>query len=1121
MKCLCYNFTLILFSFLLISKASQAQELKSTSAQNRPADKFIILGQSNYVEVSENEFRYAEDENGDFINNHAITTFHAKHDFIEIYFTTFNIPEGAEIRIYNGKTNHDGLFGVFRKGDKIWNVASADITIEYMPSPENIYIKSAGHHEFTGFIRTIPFSDPQTKALLPESDCPGAIPLCQNLTVVALGGHYTNLGAVNDDGGSCYSGTGSGGSVWYSFKPTTNGPLDFTITPAGTTDYDFVVWDITNGCGSGQRVEVSCNYSLYTGITGLSTAYCSEMVGTCTTNDCSTDSKAADCNRFNRRINVLSTHKYAICVNFYSGSNDGFNLTFKLEPGSVNITDNTPPFITNSLANACGGASSLHLLFNEWVDCSTIQNGDFTLAGYTFTVSNNYCINGRTNQVDLSVAPPLPLGTYSIHAQDILDFCGNNMNSNYTVVLGAAPVANAGPDKVICKSPGFLGIGWNYTPSSQSLTASAGTSYLWSDGQSAATISVSPTVTTTYIVTVANGACTATDATVVYVDLSPTPNLGPDQTICALFPINLTASGGNTYQWQSTTSTFFGTPTGWTNIPGATLPSYTGYPASTIYYQVLVTSANGCTGSDWIKVNVGSGSFSATANPPVICAGSVSTLSVPGSISSYFWSGGPTNTPWVVAPSANTVYTVTSSTSGCTGVATVSVNVSPLPAVTATVSNSNICIGDVITLNSTPSPASSSITENFEGTSNIFTILNGSNNKWYQGTAAFASGAKGLYIGTAATNNNYIISNLGIVPISAVNFAYKDFTFASYCNSNVSFKWKCNGQQNQAELSVWLVPVTFTPVTGTAITVGGGNILIGGPYYGQTTYQTANINLTAYVGQTMRLVFQWMNKSYLSSGSVVANPAASIDDFSFNESTNYAYSWTSVPSGFSSNGQSTSVSPVVNTVYNFTATRCDGCQNTATASVAVSTCPLPVELINFSGNCQDGTKHLFWSTASETNNDFFTIERSMDAQSFEVAGTVDGAGNSNTVLNYSFVDNKAGSYYYRLKQTDFNGLQTWFNTIYPDCDEANSSALVNAYTTGNDVHILINGTQDAGFLINIYDDIGRLVVSSKGKLENTENEIVFNGAHFSDGIYLVSFFSDNQSVSMKFLLKKL
>ncbi len=84
---------------------------------------------------------------------------------------------------------------------------------------------------------------------------------------------------------------------------------------------------------------------------------------------------------------------------------------------------------------------------------------------------------------------------------------------------------------------------------------------------------------------------------------------------------------------------------------------------------------------------------------------------------------------------------------------------------------------------------------------------------------------------------------------------------------------------------------------------------------------------------------------------------------------------------------------------------------------------LPIELISFKGEPYNDYNLLKWITASETNNDYFTIERSFDAIDFQVVGRVDGAGNSTSNLSYSLTDMKpyAGVTYYRLKQTDYNG----------------------------------------------------------------------------------------------------
>ena len=84
---------------------------------------------------------------------------------------------------------------------------------------------------------------------------------------------------------------------------------------------------------------------------------------------------------------------------------------------------------------------------------------------------------------------------------------------------------------------------------------------------------------------------------------------------------------------------------------------------------------------------------------------------------------------------------------------------------------------------------------------------------------------------------------------------------------------------------------------------------------------------------------------------------------------------------------------------------------------------LPIELLYFKPKYEDDIVKLRWSTASEHNNDYFTIEKSNDGINYEVIKTVPGAGNSTHVIDYYEEDRSLTSsgIYYRLKQTDFDG----------------------------------------------------------------------------------------------------
>lgn len=88
---------------------------------------------------------------------------------------------------------------------------------------------------------------------------------------------------------------------------------------------------------------------------------------------------------------------------------------------------------------------------------------------------------------------------------------------------------------------------------------------------------------------------------------------------------------------------------------------------------------------------------------------------------------------------------------------------------------------------------------------------------------------------------------------------------------------------------------------------------------------------------------------------------------------------------------------------------------------------LPVELLNFTARFEQDFVKLYWATASETNNDFFTIERSKDGRTFEAIEKINGAGFSEVTIGYHTLDKNpfAGLNYYRLKQTDFDGNFTY------------------------------------------------------------------------------------------------
>lgn len=130
---------------------------------------------------------------------------------------------------------------------------------------------------------------------------------------------------------------------------------------------------------------------------------------------------------------------------------------------------------------------------------------------------------------------------------------------------------------------------------------------------------------------------------------------------------------------------------------------------------------------------------------------------------------------------------------------------------------------------------------------------------------------------------------------------------------------------------------------------------------------------------------------------------------------------------------------------------------------------LPIELVSFTGEKQGRNNELKWTTASELNNDFFTIEKTIDGENFEIVENMDGAGNSSQYLNYSLIDFDVDQVinYYRLKQTDFDGKYTFSPVISID-NRLNSEVKTISHVTnilGQEVNEFYRGV-----VIIVYSD---------------------------------------------------
>lgn len=170
------------------------------------------------------------------------------------------------------------------------------------------------------------------------------------------------------------------------------------------------------------------------------------------------------------------------------------------------------------------------------------------------------------------------------------------------------------------------------------------------------------------------------------------------------------------------------------------------------------------------------------------------------------------------------------------------------------------------------------------------------------------------------------------------------------------------------------------------------------------------------------------------------------------------------------------------------------------------TATLPIELLSFTGECK-GTKVLLnWVTASELNNNYYTIERSADGNSFESIGIVTGGGTSSTTLHYSYSDEEllpTGGYY-RLKQTDYNGESKTSDIIYVEaCVSSNDN--INIFSQGGSNYtLIINTTLDDDFNLTIYSVLGQVVLSKNFFVSAGANKLSFNLENFDPSMFFVN-----------------
>lgn len=429
-----------------------------------------------------------------------------------------------------------------------------------------------------------------------------------------------------------------------------------------------------------------------------------------------------------------------------------------------------------------------------------------------------------------------------------------------------------------------------------------------------------PTITTTYTLTVTDAVPTVDTETITITVYTPSVSvsISPNDSICPGNSVTVTGNatggiGAFTYTWL---------PGGFVGNPFVTTP------ATTTAYQVYASDANSCSSVSNYTVTVVPNPTVSISGNTTLCSGNSTTLTATGA-SGYAWSpGGQTTSSIVVSPTVNTTYVVNGTQYGCSSNSSITVTVTTTPAINTIGSNSPICAGQSLSLNSGSSGATSY--------------------SW-NGPNGFTSTAQNPIIGAASTNatGTYsltVSANGCTSPPSTHSVTVNPIANTPLTSPNVTL---CTGQNLSLTASSngssysWSGPAGFTstlqnPVLTNITTSMAGTYSVTASFGGLCP--SAPGITVATISQSPSAPSANSSPSQVCVGSSFTLTASSVSGAT-------GYSWTG-PNGFTSTLQNPSIASTGTQhagTYTVTASSLGGCVSPAsTTTVGVDAQPIPV-----------------------------------------------------------------------------------------------------------------------------------------------------------------------------------
>ena len=562
---------------------------------------------------------------------------------------------------------------------------------------------------------------------------------------------------------------------------------------------------------------------------------------------------------------------------------------------AINLTVNPSPTITAiaSTASLCSGATAT--LIGSGASSYTWSNGVINGQSYTPVITNIYTLTGTSA-----------------------------LGCTATAVVGITVVNT--PNQMPLPSPPSICNG-----NSSTITASGATNYTWQPGNfNTASIVVTPTTTSVWTCTMANGNCVSIQS--VSIIVNPLPNvvtLVTPSIVCAGKNASITAGGALTYTWTQGTYTLLGA-----NI--VVTPT-----ANTVF---TITASNGtCIAKPTFTMfTLPTPTLIVTPSSSVICFGQTASLTASGAVT-YTWSA-PVNLNTAsisVSPTAPISYSVSGTNSvGCISGKTQIIIVNPNPILITGTTPSFVCIGGASTATVTgantytwSTGSTSSITAISPTTTTIYTVTGTNSNT-----------------GCKTTQTVMVVTFQPTLVVTTATSVCIGTSVTLNASGAVSYTWNTGvvASGNSSTISVGPSVYTTYSVTATTSSVVAGYVL--NCLASNTIGVTVNQNPTVTATCSRTLICRGETTSLIANGA-------------------FTYNWLAP---LQTTGSIVAVSPFSTTNYTMIGTDANGCKDTTSIQIKISACVGQEELNNLS--------ELIKVYPNPNNGEFEIISKGLDIE---------------------------------------------------------------------------------------------------------------------------------------------